>query len=490
MKVRPVAEWALYRWRFWIAYTLLAGLVGSLLFMYPESAPPGLSAGEQQSVLESSAIKFDQVPTQIVDIPYHALQKLSVEWLGVSPYGVRLASLVFGALTALSMVLLLGRWFKTNVAVTAGIIVLTSAWFIGMARLGMPAIMIPFWTSFLLLAATYVSQQTKHWRLWRIAFIFGSALSLYTPFMIYLFIAGILASLAQPHLRFLLRESSRVSLFIGGFFFLALLGLLGWGIYHSPNQVWQLLAIPTNFPDPLKFGQDLWLAIGGFVNPLHITIGEIITPAISLTALALLLIGGVRLLRDFHSVRSHVLLIWAALLIPLMGLNPTSYALLFVPTMLVVAIGLYQIINYWYRLFPLNPYARVFGLLPLALLMFGIVQFNYQRYFMGMLYSPQATQVFNRDPFLAQHELNRLSKELAVTVVVPKDQAAVYNLMSAGRSGTMVFTGENIPEERKGLWLVADSQMKSSEARDLGKIERTLVTDAAQNARRFWVIQR
>lgn len=490
MKLRPVSEWALYRWRFWIAYFLAGAVVGVFMFMRLPIIPPGISAGERASVITSAEVPFDRVPTDVVDIAYHALQKLSVEWLGITPWGVRLPSLVLGALTAIFIFLLLRRWFKPNVAVTAGAVLLTSAWFLSMVRLGTPVIMIPFWTSFLLLSATYVSQQTKNWRLWRVAFIFGGALALYTPYMLYLFIAGFLASLAQPHLRFLLRESSKLSLFIGGFFFLLLLGLLGWGIYNQPDQSWALLAIPQNLPDLVKFGQDLWLAGSSFLNPLNFTIGEIVTPAVNLATLALLLIGGARLLRDFHSIRSHLLLLWGALLLPLIGLNPNNLAVLYVPTMLVVAIGLQQIIRYWYRLFPLNPYARVFGLLPLALLIFSIVQFNYQRYFYGMLYSSQATQVFSRDPWLLQQELSHHPAHEQLTLVVAAEDISFYKLMVPKLPNALVVPGNDLPEGRKGTWIVADSQRKLVGVQRGDSVDNLLVSDAAQNARRFWVIQR
>jgi hypothetical protein len=490
MNVRPVSEWTLYRLRFVIAYSLLAIFAGIIFSLNITTVPPGLGPSEQQSVVASASVSFTEPPTNIVDIPYHALQKLSVEWLGVTPLGVRLPSLVFGVLTALCLALILRRWFRFHVAVAASFLIVVMAWFLGMTRMGAPIIMIPFWTSFLMLTATYITQETKAWKWWRVVFALAAALSLYTPFMIYLFVAVVLAGIAQPHLRYLLRESTAVNIVIGGFFFLLLLVPLGWGVYHNPEQVRTLLAIPTELPDLWRYIQNLWVtAFSDLVNPYNTKIGEIITPALGLATAAIGLIGAARLIRDIHSVRSHFLLIWGAILLPVVALNPTNLAVLFVPAILVVTIGLNQIIRYWYRLFPLNPYARIFGLVPLAVLIVSIIQLDYQRYFLGMMYSQQASSTFDRDPFIVQAELTAKSSE-QVAVVVPDNKKAIYDVMAARQTTIQVATPSQLPTNAPSTWILADDIRGQIKTKQLGTFNKLLVTDTADNARRFWVYQR
>lgn len=489
MRIRPVSEWTLYRLRFVAAYILLAAVAGTLLTLNLTTVPPGIGPSEQQSVVTSAQVSFTQLPNDIIDFPYHALQKLSVDFFGLTPLGVRLPSLVFGGLTALCAALVLRRWFKSNVAAAAALIVITSAWFLSFARLGAPMVMVPFWTSFLLLSATYVSQQTRAWRWWRVFFAMATAISLYTPGMVYLFVAASLASIAQPHLRYLLREGNRTNLLIGGFFFVVLLIPLGWGLYRNYLQVWQLLGVPITLPDGWQFGTNLWAAASSFINPFHASVGEVITPVIGLANLALLIMGGVRLLRDFHSVRAHVLLIWAALLIPVIGLSPNNLAILFVPTMLVITIGLNQIIRYWYRLFPLNPYARVFGVLPLVIMLFSIVQFNYERYMFGMIYSPHAASVFTRDPFLAQAEVTKAGGH--ATIIVEPHLAALYRTIK-GNDVVVHSNGDFLPLERSGTWIVSADQPAGTfmTLNHDSQFKHLVVTDAAQNGLRYWVYQR
>jgi hypothetical protein len=490
MNVRPISSWTLYKLRFVIAYSLLAIFAATVLSLNITVVPPGLGPSEQQSVIASAAVSFTEPPTNIVDIPYHALQKLSVEWLGVTPLGVRLPSLVFGALTAICLVLILRRWFRPHVAVAVSFLIVVMAWFLSMTRLGTPVIMIPFWTSFLMLTATYITQETKAWKWWRVVFAFGAAFSLYTPFMTYLFAAVILAGVAQPHLRYLLRESTAVNLTIGGFFFLLLLVPLGWGIYHNPEQIRTLLAIPAELPDLWQYIQNLWVtAVSDLMNPYNTKIGEVITPALGLSMAAIGLIGAARLIRDIHSVRSHFLLIWGAVLLPVVALNPTNLAVLFVPSVLVVAIGLNQIIRYWYRLFPLNPYARIFGLVPLAVLIVSIVQLDYQRYIFGMMYSKEASTTFSRDPFIVQSELARRQDE-SVAVVVPPDKKAIYEVMAARQTTVRVAVPSQLPTDMPNTWILADDVRGQVKTKQLGTFNKLLVIDTSENARRFWVYQR
>ena len=275
--------------------------------------------------------------------------------------------------------------------------------------------------------------------------------------MIYLFAAVALASVAQPHLRYLLRESNRVNLFIGGFFFVMMLVPLGWGVYQNPDIARVLLAVPVALPDPLQFLRDLLHAASALLNPFNSSTGEVILPTMSVVSVALLLMGGARLLRDFHSVRAHVLLIWAAILLPVIALNPNSLAVAMIPAFLVITIGLNQIIRYWYRLFPRNPYARLFGLLPLAVLIVSIVQVNYQRYTFGMAYSAQSGNTFVPDAFLAQDEIEK-AKAGSVTLVVPENQRPLYEVM-AGRSKTVVVTSGAFAQQRPGTWVVMPQEV-------------------------------
>lgn len=489
MRIPPISEWTLYRFRFGLGYLLLALIVGLYIGLQGDLIPPGLGPSEKQSVIASANLQLDQLPTSVVDLPYHLMQKGSVFLFGVSPLGVRLPSLILGALSAIMVAIILRRWFKTNVALVAALVVLSSAWFIGTVRLGAPLVMVPFWTSLILLATTYIAQETPRWRAWKILLAFAAALSLYTPFMAYLFLAAIVASFSQPHLRYLVRRSSAFHITLGSLLFLAVLIPLGWGLFKDIAQLPQLLAIPANLPDPLQFVKDLFHAASNLFNPYNIQMGETITPLLSLTSIALLLMGGARLLKDAHSVRTHVLLIWGAILIPIAGFNPNNLIVLLIPALFVVAVGVHLIISYWYRLFPYNPYARLFGLIPLAVLIFTIVQFNNQRYVLGMLYSQQAAAVFNNDSFLAQKAVQNAPKDGPMTLVVPKSEEPLYKLIANQRPNTFVVDAEQV-SLASGTWMIAESELSRMPALPGPTPDKLVVNDHKENSLRFRIYQR
>jgi 4-amino-4-deoxy-L-arabinose transferase-like glycosyltransferase len=464
----------------------LGVLAALLLALYPREVPPGLSIAEQQSIVTSHAISFSQLPApqQVVNLPFHALQKLSTDFLGLTPFGVRLPSLIFAALTVLALATIIKRWFKTNVAIVSTVIILTSTWFLSLARLGTPDIMIPFWTATLILCATYVSQQTKRWHLWKALFGLSAALSLYTPYMAYLFAATLIASIAQPHLRYLIRQSSKVGLTIGVFFFIMLMAPLGWGIYKDPGLIRDILAIPAQLPEPLKFGADLLQALSNLANPFNTTVSQTIMPLLSITTLCLVAAGGFRLLGDFHSVRAYVLLIWLALLIPIIGFNPGNLTVLIVPCMLVMAIGLNLIVRYWYRLFPYNPYARIFGLVPLFILIFTVMQFNYQRYVLTMLYSPDVSKVFSDDAFLVQAEADKLPANSPLTIVASAQDQALYQVIASRRPNTALQLGSAVPN-RPGAYIVAVDQIGPFAVQKPAAPSHLVVNDRKENGLRF-----
>jgi len=264
---------------------------------------------------------------------------------------------------------------------------------------------------------------------------------------------------------------------------------LGWGMYKDWTQLWHLLAIPTNLPGPWQFLKDLALAASNLFNPYNLKFGETITPLLSLASTALLLMGGARLLKDSHSVRTYVLLTWGAVLVPVVGFNPNNLIVLLVPCMLVVAIGVHLIITYWYRLFPRNPYARVFGLLPLAVLVLAVVQFNNQRYVHGMLYSEQAASIFNNDAFLAQKAMYDLPRQGPMTVVAPEGEESLYQLIVQHRPNTSVVTAPNV-NLSSGTWLIAESELDKLATPPGNVPNQLIVNDRTEDSLRFRVYNR
>lgn len=491
--MRPVSELTLYKYRHLIGYGCLILLAIGLLVLFINRIPSGLSQAEEASALRSSQIVFNQHfldTTNTVDLPYHLAQRASLNIFGLSPVGVRLPSLIFAALGMLFILLILKRWLQENVAIAWGIIVATSSWFLMLGRSGTPEIMVIFWTSLILLLATLVSQQSKGYQAWKALSIVCIGLSFYTPLMAYLFAASALAATFQPHLRYVVRYAEKTSISLGVFLFFAILIPLGWHIWRDPTVIREFLAVPQALPGPFQFFADLWTATSTLLNPFSSSLGTFIAPLLSIPTITLAAIGLIRTISDYHSVRSYVLLLWLAVLIPVIGLNPTHLNVLFVPLMLLGAIGMQSLFRYWYDLFPRNPYARVFGLLPILLLIAAIIGFNYQRYFIGVAYAPSSVQQYNVDPVLLSNTLASKSyRDQRIVLITTPENKPLYQIDTAIAQHLKVVAAAQFTGAADANDVIIDasaaSQLNDVELRGMPPLTNMLVSDRKDNSLRF-----
>lgn len=492
--MRPVSELSLYRYRYLIGYTTLVLMTVGLLLLFITKIPAGLSQAEEASALASSQIVFDQnflENTHTVDLPYHLLQWGSLELFGLGPIGVRLPSLIFGAMSMLFILLLLRRWLQENVAITWGIMAVTTTWFLMLGRTGTPDIMVVFWTSLILLLTTLVSQQSKGYQTWKALSIVSIGLSFYTPLMAYLFAASALAAMFQPHLRYVIRYAEKTSITLGVVLFVAVLVPLGWNIWRDPAIIRDLLAIPEVLPGPILFFKDLWTAAGTLINPFKAEFGAFITPIMSIPLIALATLGLIRTIMDYHSVRSYVLLLWLAVLIPVIGLNPTQLNVLFVPIVLLGAIGMQALFRYWYDLFPRNPYARIFGLLPLLMLIAAVVNLNYSRYFAGVSYAQSSVEIYNTESFLLHDTLSaKTYRDQRIVLITPAERKPLYEIDKAVAKNLNVVTPAEFAAAPTANNIIldvrAEAQLTAAQRQALPPtVAALLVNDRKDDALRF-----
>ena len=492
MNTHILSELLLYRYRYRVSHVLLAGLTLLLLVLYITTLPLGLSHAEEVSAVASSKLTLDQhflQTVQSVDLPYHLIQKLSLQLFGLGSIGVRLPSMIFAAGSAFFLFLMLRRWLQENVAVVMGLIVATSSWFLVLGRSGTPEIMIVFWTTLLLYLATLISQETKHYLAWKALIVACLGLSFYTPLMIYVFLVAALTAVTQPHVRALLKYDEKLSFFLGLILFAAALVPLGWQAWHQPEVLRPLLALPSTWPEPTVFLHNMTMALEDLINPWHIQLTEHITPLVTLPVAALAGVGLVRVVRDIHSVRSHLALLWLAVLVPMLGLSGSAnLAVLFVPVLLLGAIGVQVLFQYWYRLFPHNPYARIFGLLPLGVLIVSIVQLNYQAYFMALPYAPGIATTYDLDPLLLHGELNKLPRQ-PIVAVVPADQVALFQINHDQFKDLHVVAPAEFVAPTNGSVLIAETAiggLSDAQRNTLSVTQQKLIVDdRAADALRF-----
>jgi len=256
---------------------------------------------------------------------------------------------------------------------------------------------------------------------------------------------------------------------------------MGWILYQQPGLVQPLIGMSLNLPDLGQYLAGLRSALSHYGNFLRPSVGTDIVPAFSIAASVLMLFGALRVLRDHHSSRSYVLLIWLALLLPLISLHPELIFVLYTPSIVLFGIGIQNLIHEWYRLFPRNPYARAGALLPLGLLILSIVSFNYATYFYSYAYSPSASQLFSSDLLLAREAILHEASNKTVTVVVAPDQYSLFDLLRRDRHNLTVTT--NPPTKADSTFVASTTSYRPSGANPTS----TLVNDRAEGALRFLV---
>ena len=430
MKPRLLRELTLYRFRYVLGYGAFVMLLALMVFSYIGSVPSGLSDAELASATKSMNLNPQAITAlNVVDVPYHLLQKLSISLLGLTPFAIKLPSALVALATGMCIVFMLRTWFRDNVAVISSLLAVTSMPFLSAARSGTSLIMTFFWTSLLLLAATNALHVKRLRTLWKTVGLFAGLALLYSPFGIYPLIALLISGMLHPHVRHLFRKTSKKA--YAAFIVLALIYLspLVYAAATHPSILATLAGIQLESVTFDKIFDNARQLYGLFINPFGSTIKNgYITPLFGAATLAIMVFGLFKTIQDHHSARSYMLLIWLGFLLPLILLNPTMPFVVFIPATLLLAIGVESLIREWYDIFPLNPYARIGALIPLAILLTSIVATNMFRYFYGHIYT---TDFYHRHNELAaiRHTLDRKDVNKAEQYLVANDNQPFYDLL-------------------------------------------------------------
>lgn len=436
-KPTSLSRFFLYRYRFHIGFFLLAVAYIALLFGMPLLAPNGLSEAEMQSATHSYALQPDSIlKGDLIDLPYRALQKLSIMIFGLNTYSVKLPSMIIGLFLGLLLILLLNRWFKTNVALLASIIAILSATFLFIAGSGTPLIMLVFWPTLLLWLGSKIQGVTKPKPLYCFIFAFALLASIFTPHLIYLAAFIVLFALLHPHLRFTIKTLPTVPLILTLFIILVGLAALGVAFFVNPSILPELLWAPNlGFSEFLANVEVAFLPLFSWNTTLE---SQFLSPFVGLASIALAVIGLLSTAKGFFASRNSIATCLIIFTIFLAGLNPESAVLILLPLAILIAHGLRYILDKWYKLFPDNPYARISAALPIGVFMTIMITGGITHFLFGYHYVPMVTDEFNNDLALIHTNLQR-----GETLYIINDDIA--------------FNFFKILEQNSGKFIVADS---------------------------------
>lgn len=479
--VTRITDYFLYRWRYLLGYGVIMIMMIALIGVAGFFIPGGITASEMESTVVSSNFtlslqNFD--PNAIVNLPYHLLQRLSISQLGVTQLSIKLPSILLGLFSALGLLLLLRMWFKQNVAVITTVLVITTGQFLFLTQSGTPAIVYVFWSVWLLVSALMVSRKAKGSTLWKMSLFGIAALSLYTPLAGYMLLALLSATILHPHLRYIIRHLSRPRLIAGIVCGLILLTPLIYSIVQQPSIVMRLFGIPSEMPDIIA---NLKTLFDQYLNFANANPESIITPVYGLGTVLLIILGLIRLFTTKYTARGYIVIAWSILLLPIIIINPQYVTVTFLPVVLLMAMGISLLISRWYQVFPRNPYARIAGLIPLAVLIGGMVFSGVERYIYSYLYSPTIAQQFSNDLRLLNKELKKPDRGQAM-LIVAQNELPFYSTV-AKYSDNLTTVTEGVPGAVVDIYIVSNQAMQSN----AGEPTRILTNNKTNQADRFYI---
>ena len=389
-----ISKLFLYRYRFIIGYVILGLVFVALLFLLPLTSQRGLSPGEIESATGSYYLNSEKIlDGDLIDLPYRFLQKLSIVSFGLTPYAIKLPSILVGLGLGLLLVLLLNRWFKSNVSLLASCLVILSTPFLFLAGSGTPLIMLVFWPTLLLWLGSKIHGEKKPKPLYCFLFTIVMFASIFTPYMIYFAVFCVLFVLLQPHLRFIIKDLPRIPLIIISIIIIGGFAVIGVGIFHNQEIIPELF-LSKGFKFSEFFGN-----ISSGLTPVfswHHSIENIfLSPLVSLPTFVLALTGLFSTTKGFFASRNSIASLLILFCIIITGFNSNAIIFFILPLSILTAHGIKYLLEKWYGLFPENPYARISALAPLTILFALIIVPGLLQYAYGYRYNPNVVDQFS-----------------------------------------------------------------------------------------------
>ncbi len=338
---------------------------------------------------------YSPLSGDLVDLPYKLLQKLSISIFGLTPYAIKLPSIIIGLILGLMFIVLLNRWFKNNVSLLASCLVVLSTPFLFLAGSGTPLIMVVFWPTLLLILGSKIHGEKKPRPVYSFFFAIALCLAIFTPYMLYFAIFCVLFVFSQPHLRFIVKSLPKVPLIIVGILILGGITTLIVNIVNRPDVAMELLfAKNFNFTD---FFPNIATGVAPLMAWKDGVRSVFLAPLISLPVLALALIGLFSTTRGFFASRNSIATLLIIFTLIITGFNPDTVIFFILPFAILTAHGLKYLLEKWYGLFPENPYARIAAIFPLTIL-FGVMLVpSLLQYIYGYHYNPNIVNEFYYD---------------------------------------------------------------------------------------------
>lgn len=379
-------------WRQLLLYGVIVVVVGLVLWWHLGTLVPGFSAPEL--LARGNANSFHKLINNPIYLPHKALQYLFIRLGHSGLFWMRSVSAIWGLAVLLVFYDIIRGWYTRRVALMSGALLLTSAWFLHFARLGVPQILLA--TSIGLL---WIGVKLKSASAPRIRTILASTLII----LICLYVPG-LAWLIVPMLiwqrRTVINELGMIPRWLGGLTIVGVVvGLMPliYGLAKHPVLIREWLFLPAKLDLGLFWSNawhiPVWIVLRGPELPVY-WLGHV--PMFDSFSLVMGILGIFVLsyYRLLDRVRAVVAIIALGLIFTI--LNGWVALVIALPLLFVViAAGIALFLQQWFTVFPRNPVARTVGVIVVTFVVVLAGFYNIRSYFVAWPRNIETKQKFN-----------------------------------------------------------------------------------------------
>ncbi len=378
-------------WRLILLATGIAVLAYFLLFRQLGGLTHAYSSPELASQAQASSLRT--IVTNPVNAPYSLLV-----WIGLRlGHHSLLITRIAAAVVAIGMAVLFYwvalHWYSKRVALVSSVLFVSSSSFLHIGRYGTALIL--QMATLVLIATVLLHRRAQNETLTAYIIVAILALCLYVPGIFWFELLGLV--LLHRHIWRLFRRLGRLHS--------TLIVLLGLGLVvpivlagsQHLSVFQQVLALPEHLPTirtVWQHARQLGEAIvyRGYYSPDFWLFGA---PLLNIAEIVLFLTGIFVVARPPH-LRGNYYLAGAVLLsviLNLLGGNATIVML--IPLIyLVVAAGIYYLLDQWMTIFPRNPIAQALGVGLICIVASFSVYYHIQAYYIAWPQAPETKQVY------------------------------------------------------------------------------------------------
>lgn len=335
--------------------------VAVFYFWHLGTQTPGLGPDEYLSRQNSQ--NSTTILNQGFNAPYLLLQQFLAKIHLSGAFGLRLASVLFGLVIFIYLLILLRTLFGRTITFFGGLIFLSTPWMVLAIRTAGPNVML-LWPLVLLACFLRLNRSKGNLDFAWLLFCAAIAIGLYTPGIIW-FLLGAAVFVWRQMASFFKRISFPflISGMVGVLIIVAPLIL---SIINEPSHLKTFFLIPDKLPRAIESLKSIGLSAVAYFwhTRAHIDIGLGRLPVLNIMQVALCALGIYGLAVKARRL-TYLLLGLLLLAIVAAGLNENAHFLLFgLPSVgLFIAAGLRYLLLEWRRVFPLNPFAKSLALI-------------------------------------------------------------------------------------------------------------------------------